>query len=138
MEINQKEKSSLDVYLKNKGCYGNQEELDHEQITIDTASGRPWNNTVLDCLCLGMLSDLMEAKVQRHVSMVVQELGIRYIRVFNPFGPRLKIRNGHETGQMNFEKMDMILDFLLEQGVIPVLELPERRKKIIVNIDLNE
>ena len=138
MEINPKEKSSLDMYLKSEARYGNEEKLDQEQITIDTASGRPWNNTVLDCLCLGMLSDLMEAKVQRHVSMVVQELGIRYIRVFNPFSPRLKIRNGHETGQMNFEKMDMILDFLLEQGVIPVLELTERRKKIIVNIDLNE
>ncbi len=128
----------LEEYLKNGAGYGEHAKTEEEKIDIDTMSGKPWQNTVLDCLYLGLLSDLLEAKVLKHVSMVMKELGIRYIRVSNPFSPELKIRSGHETGQMNFEKMDMILDFLTEQGVIPVLELPERRKKIIVNIDRNE
>lgn len=77
----------------------------------------------------GMFADLLESRVQGHISMVIQNLGVKYIRVSNPFDPALKIRSGHGTEQMNFDKIDMVLDFLLEQGAVPIFELPERKKK---------
>lgn len=69
--------------------------------------------------------------------MVIQNLDVKCIRLTNPFDPELKIRSGHGTEQMNFEKLDMVLDFLLEQGAVPVFELPERKKKLIFSIGSN-
>lgn len=133
----EKEASDMDglaAYLKESGSYRKKEEVQGEKQEIDTGQESAFRDSALYCMNAGMFVNLLEARVQKHVSMVIQNLGVRCIRLSNPFDPELKIRSGHETGQMNFEKMDTILDFLLEQGAVPMLELPERQKKMIVSI----
>lgn len=131
------EASDLDglaAYLKDSAFHRKNAETKGKKITVDMGQGRTLPDSVLYCMNAGMFADLLEARVQKHVSMVIQNLGVKCIRLSNPFDQELKIRSGHGTGQMNFEKMDTVLDFLLEQGAIPVFEFPERQKKMIVSI----
>lgn len=124
----------LVAYLKGSASYKKKAEAQGEKLTIDMRKGSLFRDSVLYCMNAGMLASLLEARVQKHVSMVIQNLGVKCIRLSNPFDPELKIRSGHGTEQMNFEKVDTVLDFLLEQGAVPVFEFPERQKKMIVSI----
>lgn len=124
----------LTTYLKGSPSYKKKAEAQGERITIDAGQGSPFRDSVLYCMNAGMFANLLEAKVQKHVAMVIQNLGVKCIRLSNPFDPELKIRSGHGTEQMNFEKVDTVLDFLLEQDAIPFFEFPERQKKMIVSI----
>lgn len=135
--VQEPEASDMDglaAYLEASASYKKKAEAQGERITIDAGQGSPFGDSVLYCMNAGMFANLLEARVQKHVAMVIQNLGVKCIRLSNPFDPELKIRSGHGTEQMNFEKMDTVLDFLLEQGAVPVFELPERQKKMIVSI----
>lgn len=124
----------LAAYLKSAKVQQKKEGTQGETLLVDANQGSVFMEPVLRCMNAGMFSDLLEAKVQKHVVMVIQNLEVNYIRLSNPFDPDLKIRSGHGTEQMNFEKLDTVLDFLLEQGVVPYIELPERQRKMIVSI----
>ena len=128
------EMTELTAYLKEKESEGNVSMTDKKKVKIDVRNGAAFHESALVCMNAGMMADLLEARVQQHVFLAARNLGVRYIRVLNPFDPALKLRSGHETQHINFEKLDSVLDFLVEQNVIPVLELPERKKKMIVNI----
>lgn len=133
-KTNASDLDGLAAYLKDSASYKKKAETKGKRILIDTRQGSPFGDSALHCMNAGMFANLLEARVQKHVSMVIQNLGVKCIRLSNPFDPELKIRSVHGTEQMNFEKMDTVLDFLLEQDAVPVFELPERQKKMIVSI----
>lgn len=133
-EMGASDMEGLAAYLKKSGLDKNTAKNQGKILEIDTGKGIPLNNSLLYCMNAGMFSGLLEARVQKHVAAVAQNLEVKCIRLTNPFDPELKIRDGHRTEQMNFERLDTVLDFLLEQGVIPVIELPERKKKLIATI----
>lgn len=133
-KMNASDLDGLAAYLKDSASYKKKAETKGKRILIDTRKGSPFGDSALYCMNAGMFANLLEARVQKHVAMVIQNLGVKCIRLSNPFDPELKIRSGHGTEQMNFEKMDTVLDFLLEQDAVPVFELPERQKKMIVSI----
>lgn len=133
-ETQESDMSGLAAYLAYSQKQKKQIEKTEQKICLDLQQSKALKNTLKTSMNAGMFADLLEAKVQKHVSMAIENLGLKYIHIANPFDPVLKIRSGHETKQMNFEKVDAVLDFLLEQGVCPVLELSERRRKMIVTI----
>ncbi len=137
-ETQNSDMDGLAAYLKSTNAHRKKEEIQGERLLVDAGQGGIFTEPALQCMNAGMFSDLLEAKVQKHVSMVIRNLEVKYIRLSNPFDPDLKIRSGHGTEQMNFEKLDTVLDFLLEQGVVPSLELPERQRKMIVSIGSNK
>ena len=124
----------LATYLEYSQKKKQQIEKTEQKICLDLQQSRLLKNAAKTSMNVGMFADLLEAKLQKHVATAIENLGLKYIHIANPFDPVLKIRSGHETEQMNFEKVDSVLDFLLEQGVCPVLELSERRRKMIVTI----
>lgn len=50
----------------------------------------------------------------------------------------MKLRQGHECENLNFEKMDEIFDFLSDIGAFPFLELPEKQQKYVIDIGSGE
>lgn len=110
------------------------EKNDSRRICADISTGVSFHDGVLACMCAGGFAELLEGKVQSHVRKTVNELGVRYIWIYNPFDFALQIRANHETKNLNFEKLDAVLDFLVEMGCVPVIELPDRKKKLVINI----
>ncbi len=133
-ETQDSDMDGLAAYLQDFKIRSEKTEIQGEKLQINTERGRPFIDPVLACMNAGMFVDLLEARVQEHVSMAIRNLGVKYIRGSNPFDPGLKVRSGHGTEQMNFDRIDIVLDFLLEQDALPIFELPERQKKMIVSI----
>lgn len=106
-------------------------------ILVDLNDAVPFRNNILSGMNAGKFAELLEGKVQRHVETAVKELGLKYIRIYNPFDTSLQIRSNHETKHLNFEKLDTVLDFLVELGCNPIIELPDRKKKLVINIGRN-
>ncbi|MDD3402469.1 MAG: helix-turn-helix domain-containing protein [Hespellia sp.] len=93
------------------------------------------SEAMLKCMNAGMAVDVLEQRVQKQIADMVSHLNIHYIRISNLFDWDLKIRSGHDTEQMNFDKLDAIFDFCFEIGAVPMLELPEKQKKTISSLE---
>lgn len=91
-------------------------------------------NAALQCMNAGMAVDIIEQRVQSQIMDMVHDLNLHYIRISNLFDWDLRIRLGHDTEQLNFDKLDAIFDFCSEIGVIPMLELPEKQRKTVVAV----
>ena len=107
-------------------------------ISVDVRQYHEVKNPHLNCINAGMAADLLEAKVQRQVRFAVENLHIQYIRISNIFAEEMKLRQGHECENLNFEKMDEIFDFLSDIGAFPFLELPEKQQKYVIDIGSGE
>lgn len=128
------ENALLEQYLKKRQHTEQKKKEVNYVVRADLSSAVPFHNGILSCMNAGKFAELLEGKVQNHVAKAVRNLGVKYIRVYNPFDYALQIRSDHETKKMNFEKLDAVLDFLTELGCIPVIELPDRKKKLVINI----
>lgn len=130
----EEQKQRLRVYFQNRKSTDKKKTNVRYAIRADLTTAEPFHNGILLCMNAGKFAELLEGKVQKHVAKVVRSLGVNYIRIYNPFDYALQIRSDHETKKLNFEKLDAVLDFLTELGCIPVIELPDRKKKLVVNI----
>ncbi len=83
-----------------------------------------------DIINMDMAENLLDARIQDQLRYASGWLGIRYVRLSNPFSGPMQIRMGHQTEKLNFEKLDTVFDFLISLHVAPILELPEKLNKI--------
>lgn len=86
------------------------------------------------CMNAGLASDLLTGKMQEHVRIITENLGVKYLRVVNLFDERMSVWSGRDPSKPNFELIDHVLDFILGLGTIPILELPENPRKMIYRI----
>lgn len=114
-DVQESDMIGLEAYLQHAEEKKQSKEKEEQKICLDLQQGEALKNVANTSMNAGMFADLLEAKVQKHVSTIIEDLGLKYVHIANPFDPILKIRSGHETKQMNFENVDAVLDFLLEQ-----------------------
>ena len=128
-----------DQEIENLKSYLKEQEIDNDSaeknvISLDMCNYEVIKNPHLRCINVGMAADLLEAKVQSQVRYVVEHLGFSYIRISNIFDEQFKIRPKHRYDNLNFDKLDVIFDFLNDINVHPFIELPEKLQKNIVAI----
>lgn len=104
-----------------------QRELPHETryITVDeNVQPRRLRHTWKTLLNAGYAKHLLTAAVQQQIIKIQQEIGFRYLRFHGMLDQELHIYQGMENGQVKccFTYFDMVIDFLLEQGLRPFLE----------------
>lgn len=105
-----------------------------ENICVNVREMSTKKNPHFVCINIGMLADLLERQVQEHVRFVVEQFQVKYVRISNIFDWKLKLRRDHQWEKLNFDKMDVVFDFLREIGGVPFLEFPEKRRKNVVDI----
>lgn len=71
-------------------------------------------------ICIGEAYSLLQSDVQNQVKDIGKAAGIRYARIWNLF--QMEEGSG-EKEVRNFRKIDLVIDFLLENGMKPYLEL---------------
>lgn len=71
-------------------------------------------------LCAGAAYSILQSDVQRQLKDIQNAAGVQYVRIWDIF-PREKCCN-EKTG-CNFRKIDLVLDFLLENHMKPYLDL---------------
>ncbi|MBS5520799.1 MAG: helix-turn-helix domain-containing protein [Clostridiales bacterium] len=97
-------------------------------------SGQPYAKNWMKVLNLGYAEDLQKGSIREHILQLKKELGFLYGRVENIFSQRLLV-DIHSPERFNFSRVDMILDFLIENGIIPFLNMSFSDK--IIRKDIN-
>lgn len=83
--------------------------------------GEPLENYWGDTINFGEAEKLLHSSVQEHLLILQRTLGFKYIRFWNLFTEDFYIRPNQEY--YDFSKIDSVLDFVLEQGMLPHIDL---------------
>ncbi len=88
-----------------------------------------WNKMIN----IGSAMDLLNSNVQKHLLYLKNNLGFKYVRFWDLYTPEMYLinRDGEET--YNYDNLDRIIDFLLENDLKPYMELRAKPKKIVRN-----
>ncbi len=103
-------------------------------IQADAGTGRPYTNNWMNVLNLGYAEDLQKGSISEHILLLKKELGFSYGRVENIFSQGLFV-DIHSSGRFNFLRVDLILDFLIKNQIIPFLNMSFNDK--IIRKDIN-
>ena len=76
-----------------------------------------WGNLIN----FGDASNLLHSSIREHLLILRQALGFEYVRFWSIFTEEFFIRADQQ--EYNFSQIDSVLDFVLEQGMLPHIEL---------------
>lgn len=85
-----------------------------------------WGHTVN----VGMANQLAFSKNQEHMLLMKEKIGLYYCRVKNILSSSMHIRKDFTMSQLNFEKVNDVLDFFVENGLIPIINIGEEPRRI--------
>lgn len=91
-------------------------------VTAGEIYDKKWNKTIN----VGSMNTLMLANIQYHLVYIVENLGFKYARLWNVFSKKMMITDGIHIGNYNYDKVDMVLDFMVSHKIIPFLDMGAR------------
>lgn len=107
---------------------------------VDTTKRKYYNKYWNQMINIGKASDLLRSDLQEQILILKNELGFSYVRIWDLFAKELMLNEDDREGKYYFGRLDKILDFLIEHGIRPYLELGikpntlhRNLKKTIVN-----
>lgn len=71
----------------------------------------------------GLAHDFLRADMQEHTMILRSELGFSYIRIWDIYAPDMMLYDGNKEHHYNFSRLDTVLDFLINSGLHPFIEL---------------
>ena len=90
---------------------------------------KPWITTIN----IGSAYQLTQTNLQSHLLYLRDQIGFRYVRVWNVFAKRLMITDGQRVRECSFDLLDDVLDFLVNNHISPYLDLGKRPNTITRN-----
>ncbi len=92
-----------------------------------------WGTTVN----VGAAASVLMANIQYHIIFLAENLGFRYVRIWNLFSKQMKLTDGIHIGNYNFDKLDIVFDFLKKYHLYPFLDMgikPETAVRAAVEV----
>ena len=134
-EQNEIVEERLEQYLiMNNGDKVEEGSVDILKNTYSAASAAELKNIWGNLMNFGAASDLLKSEVREHVILLKEALGFKYVRFWNLFLPEMLMDMKAEGADFNFARLDSVLDFLLQQGLKPHIELGLKPKWIMRNV----
>lgn len=90
-----------------------------------------WN----EMINVGAASDLLKADVQKQVLYLKDHLHFKYVRFWDIYSSEMLLDNRMQGEKYNFDHLDAVLDFLVQNGLKPYVELRSKPKKLVLNVD---
>lgn len=100
-----------------------------EKVILGNASKKILKKNWAKMINMGTVTDLLQSEMQKQIIRLHEDLGFTYVRFWDIYDPELYLDNS-STGY-NFDKLDHVLDFLLENNMKPYIELRAKPKMII-------
>ena len=97
---------------------------------VSAEGGKPLDRIWEKVINIGSAEDMLRSEVQEHVKVLKDLLGFEYVRFWNPFAKELLIDMNNPEHKYNFSRLDSVIDFLLEQGIRPFIELENKPKRV--------
>lgn len=132
----QKENKDIRKYLK-KYTEKNQAQVsvgwksDTVRIEENALQFGTWNNPWNKAMNLGFSYDLLSFIIQKQVTQAKKDLGFQAGRICAIFSEKLMLRQGHNMHITNYAFLDIIFDFMVEQGIRPIIGIDNKQESII-------
>lgn len=103
----------------------------HIDVNVDvldtTKYMKPWQSAIN----VGIASDLLNGKMQKHIVKLKSELDFTYIRFWGVFYEEMMILPNSKDGISNYDKLDDVIGFLLNNRLKPFFQLGSKPRTII-------
>lgn len=142
----EKERENINIDLEKKGEHiksfiekniSGKEELKQTNdnvIIIDSTNEVNNFKNVNRMINIGSVTNLMRSDLQEHILILKNELGIDYIRFWDIFDSKMLLDVKRKDGRYNFTKIDKALDFLINNGMYPFIELGFKPVVLLKNV----
>ena len=84
---------------------------------------------------VGSISTLLLANTQYHVIYLTENLGFRYVRLWNIFSTQMMMTDGIHSENFNYDQTDIVFDFLVNHNIRPFLDFGIRPRTAVYNIN---
>lgn len=88
-----------------------------------------WN----EMINAGSAENLLNSKMQEHLRILKEAFHIRYVRIWNLFSPGMLMDPGGNPDTYNFSRLDTVLDFLVQAGLKPHIDLGAKPVRVQKN-----
>lgn len=109
--------------------------LSEETVVLQSGQKRLLRKNWCRMINMGTAMDLLQSEMQKHLLFLKDELHFEYVRFWDLYDPDMFLDIAKGAGGHNFDSLDRVLDFLLQNGLKPYIELRDKPKKILVNRD---
>jgi beta-xylosidase/AraC-like DNA-binding protein len=103
---------------------------DNQYIIIDSKNKKEYKRNWNKIINIGAASDLLQSDMQEHVIILKNELKFEYVRFWNIFGQDMYVGVSNPEEKYNFDKIDKVLDFLVDHKIKPFVELGQKPKRL--------
>lgn len=125
----------LEQYLLTSGeAQKEQSKVDVQKDTFSVKESCPIHNSWGNLINVGSAQALLKSEVQEHIILLREAFGFEYVRFWNVFSKELLLDWNRSDDRYNFSKLDSILDFLLQQGLKPHIELGMKPVRFLNNV----
>lgn len=140
--INNNEKDKLlrdeivgKYFNNNEDKKENNKEQVCKYIKVDSNNKYFINNHWSKMINIGKASELLKSDIQEHILILKNKLKFKYIRFWSVFDDDMYIDINNDSENYNFDLVDRVLDFLLNNNIKPFIEFANKGKRIHKNID---
>lgn len=127
----EKVEERVSAYLdSNAAQYKTYEVGNHEYTFMNVLDKQEYHQHWKQMINVGRAGDLLRSDMQEHLIILKNELGFRYVRIWDIFSKEIMIDENNAEGNYNFEKIDKVLDFLVENKMIPFIEMGYKPREL--------
>lgn len=99
---------------------------DFVSIRANMTGGVPFPKIWSQCINIGSAYNLTVANLQYHTLYLQEHLGFSYVRIWSVFSQKLTVSDGKTKGYYNYDRLDMVFDFLVSNHIRPVIDFGRR------------
>lgn len=128
-------RTKLSTYLdKNQIDIHTAKSFDEYNIQIPTSHGQrlnhPWNQMING----GPLHFFLRQDMRSQILELVRQCGFKYVRISNIFSDSRMLKNSAGYSDYNFNELDQVLDFFVENNIRPYIQLCNRAYFVYRNL----
>lgn len=104
-------------------------------LETDTRKKQPLKKNWCRLMNIGRASDLLRYDVREHIRFLKETLDFEYGRFWNLMTDSMMIRMDSTRTQYNFRLVDQVIDYLLELGIKPYIELGLKEETVFGRVE---
>lgn len=122
MQISKESADMLNEYRsKTRMVVVKEQKIKIQSVNVDCSKGKNFKNPWGSMIYLGFASRILSGTYQRQIQFLKHTLDFQYGCINGLFSPEFALFDSKQTTQLNFVNLDHILDFLVENGIRPMI-----------------
>lgn len=121
-------------FEQNPSARPSRDRSSHESVVLtDTRCGTRLDKSWSRMINMGTAADLLKSNVQKHVLQLASSLNFKYVRFWDLYAEEMFLVDKNQRGFYNFDNLDRLIDFLIDNNLKPYIELGNKPKLLIKN-----